>query len=118
MAYFKELSVWQKAISFVVIIYKTTESFPKTETYGLTAQIRRAAVSIPSNIAEGNARRSKLDYLQFLKIARGSCTEIETQLIISKELNYLREDDFLSLQSKIIEISKMINGLIKALNEN
>lgn len=84
MAYFKELLVWQKAISFVTIIYKTTENFPKTEIYGLTAQIRRAAVSIPSNIAEGNARRSKLDYIQFLKIARGSCAELETQLTFQR----------------------------------
>ena len=89
MANFKELLVWQKSIDFVTEIYRITETFPKAEIYGLISQIRRAAVSIPSNIAEGNSRRSKTDYLQFLKIARGSCAEVETQLIISKNLGFL-----------------------------
>lgn len=78
MANFKELLVWQKSIDFVTEMYRITETFPKTEIYGLVSQIRRAAVSIPSNIAEGNSRRSKPDYLQFLKIARCSCAEVET----------------------------------------
>ncbi|CAI8823833.1 four helix bundle protein [Chryseobacterium sp. IT-36CA2] len=89
MANFKELLVWQKSIDFVTEMYRITETFPKAEIYGLISQIRRAAVSIPSNIAEGNSRRSKPDYLQFLKIARGSCAEVETQLIISKNLGFL-----------------------------
>lgn len=103
MANFKELLVWQKSIDFVTDIYRITETFPKTEIYGLISQIRRSAVSIPSNIAEGNSRRSKPDYLQFLKIARGSCAEVETQ------------DDYLKLNERIIEISKMLNGLINSL---
>lgn len=115
MANFKELLVWQRSIDFVTEIYRTTEAFPKDEIYGLISQIRRAAVSIPSNIAEGNSRRSKPDYLQFLKIARGSCAEIETQLIISKNLGFLNEDDYLKLNQQIIEISKMLNGLINSL---
>ncbi|AZA53186.1 four helix bundle protein [Chryseobacterium sp. G0201] len=115
MANFKELLVWQKSINFVTEIYRTTESFPKDETFGLKSQIRRASVSIPSNIAEGNSRRSKPDYLQFLKISRGSCAEVETQLIISKNLNFLNENEYLQLNQNIIEISKMLNGLINSL---
>jgi len=83
MANFKELLVWQKSINFVTEIYELTNDFPKNEMYGLISQIRRASISIPSNIAEGNSRRSVADYLQFLKIARGSCAEVETQLIIA-----------------------------------
>ncbi|WP_433627271.1 four helix bundle protein [Chryseobacterium cucumeris] len=115
MANFKELLVWQRSIDFVTEIYRTTEAFPKDEIYGLTSQIRRAAVSIPSNIAEGNSRRSKPDYVQFLKISRGSCAEVETQLIISKNLKFLNENEHLKLNEKIIEISKMLNGLINSL---
>lgn len=115
MANFKELSVWQKSIDFVTEIYRVSEAFPKGEIYGLTSQIRRASISIPSNIAEGNSRRSKPDYLQFLKIARGSCAELETQLIISKNLNFLTEAEYIKLNSDIIEISKMLNGLINSL---
>lgn len=118
MAHFKELLVWQKSINFVTEIYKETESFPKAEMYGLVAQIRRATVSIPSNIAEGNSRRSVLDYLQFLRISRGSCTEVETQLIISKNLGFLDEDKSLKLNQDIIEISKMLNGLITSLKQS
>ncbi|WP_294325480.1 four helix bundle protein [uncultured Chryseobacterium sp.] len=115
MANFKDLLVWQKSIDFVTEVYRTTEAFPKNEFYGLMSQIRRAAVSIPSNIAEGNSRRSKPDYLQFLKISRGSCAEVETQLIISKNLKFLNEEDYLKLNQEIIEITKMLNGLINYL---
>ncbi|KFF08420.1 four helix bundle protein [Chryseobacterium luteum] len=115
MANFKELLVWQKSIDFVTDVYGITGSFPKDEMYGLISQIRRASVSIPSNIAEGNSRRSKPDYLQFLKIARGSCAEVETQLIISRNLNYLNEQDHQKLNQGIVEISKMLNGLINSL---
>lgn len=115
MANFKELLVWQKSIDFVTDIYRATELFPKSEIYGLISQIRRAAVSIPSNIAEGNSRRSKPDYLQFLKIARGSCAETETQLTICKNLNLLNEESYLKLNQGIIEITKMLNGLINSL---
>lgn len=117
MANFKELLVWQKSIDFVTEIYRTTETFPKAEIYGLVSQIRRAAISIPSNIAEGNSRRSKPDYLQFLKISRGSCAEVETHLVISKNLKFLNENEYLKLNERIIEISKMLNGLINALQQ-
>lgn len=115
MANFKDLLVWQKSIDFVTEIYRITEFFPKSEMYGLISQIRRSVVSIPSNIAEGNSRRSTPDYLQFLKISRGSCAEVETQLIISRNLNFLNDEDYLKLNQQIIEISKMLNGLINSL---
>jgi len=115
MANFKELLVWQKSINFVTEIYELTNDFPKNEMYGLTSQIRRASISIPSNIAEGNSRRSVADYLQFLKIARGSCAEVETQLIIAQNLKFLNEEHYLKLNQDIIEISKMLNGLINSL---
>lgn len=83
--------------------------------YGLTSQIRRASISIPSNIAEGNSRRSVEDYLQFLKIARGNSAEVETQLIIAKNLKFLSEENYLKLNQDITEISKMLNGLINSL---
>jgi len=115
MANFKELLVWQKSISFVTEIYQLMNVFPKDEMYGLTSQIRRASISIPSNIAEGNSRRSVADYLQFLKIARGSSAEVETQLIIAKNLKFLSEENYLKLNQDITEISKMLNGLINSL---
>lgn len=115
MANFKELLVWHKSINFVTEIYELTNDFPKNEMYGLISQIRRASISIPSNIAEGNSRRSVADYLQFLKIARGSCAEVETQLIIAQNLKFLNEELYLKLNQDIIEISKMLNGLINSL---
>lgn len=117
MAHFKELIVWQKSINLVTEIYRITEKFPSNEIYGLTSQLRRASVSVPSNIAEGNTRRSKADYLQFLRIARGSCSEIETQIIISKNLEFIDNTIFETLSFNIIEISKMINGLINSLKD-
>jgi|SRR6218665_365489 len=118
MAHFKELIVWQKSINLVTEIYRITEKFPSNEIYGLTSQLRRASVSVPSNIAEGNTRRSKADYLQFLRIARGSCSEIETQIIISKNLGFIDDITFETLSFNIVEISKMINGLINSLKDS
>lgn len=115
MGNYKELIVWQKSVDFVTDIYSFTHNFPKEELYSLTSQIRRSSVSIPSNIAEGHSRRSHLDYLQFLKIARGNCAELETQLIISRNLQYLNLDDFSNLTKKSEEISKMLNALITKL---
>lgn len=115
MGSFKELIVWRKSIDLVTDLYKFTENFPKTEVYGLSSQMRRCAVSVPSNIAEGHSGRSTLDYLQFLKIARGSLAELETQLIISKNLNYISEETFTFNEQRIIEISKMLNALITSI---
>lgn len=115
MGNFKELLVWQKSIEFVTEIYKITAQFPSEEKFGLVSQIRRASVSIPSNIAEGNSRRSSADYIQFLKIARGSAAEVETQIIISNNLKFIKDENFKELSFKISELLKMLNGLINYL---
>ena len=112
MGNYKELIVWQKSVHLVTEIYQLTEVFPKHELYGLTSQIGRSSISVPSNIAEGHSRRSSVDYLQFLRIARGSLSELETQLIISQNLKYINEDKFNSFEKEIIELAKMLNALI------
>ncbi len=106
----KDLEVWKKSMDLVSNIYKITESFPNKEFYGLTNQIRRAAVSIPSNIAEGAARNSKKEFIQFLYIALGSLSELETQIIIAQRLEYLNNLDALLEDLKFVQ--KLINGLI------
>ena len=110
----KDLIVWKKSIDFVTDIYKETNVFPKQEQYGLVSQLRRAAVSIPSNIAEGASRKSRKEFIQFLHIARASSSELETQLIISKKIGYLSSDN-LDLEEKLSVISKMLTGLINNL---
>ena len=109
----KDLDVWKKSVDFVTMLYKTTTNFPKEEIYGLTNQMRRAAVSIPSNIAEGAARKSNKEFIQFLYIALGSGVEIETQLIISKNLGYINQASFDELDKERDEIGRMLFGLIK-----
>ena len=109
----KDLNVWNAAMELVTDIYRLTKSFPKEELYGLTSQIRRSAVSVPSNIAEGAARKNKTEFIQFLYIALGSLSELETQLIISKNLNY--SETISSLLSKVTDIRKMTFGLIKSI---
>jgi four helix bundle protein len=112
---FKDLKVWEMSIDFVTKIYKITTSFPSSETYGLTSQIRRAAVSIPSNIAEGSGRKNSKEFIQFLYVANGSLSEVETQLEIAFRLGYLKEQYPLSDSIKLIR--KMIVGLINAIKE-
>ena len=107
--------VWQKSLNFTVEIYKITQTFPKDELYGLTSQIRRAVVSIPSNIAEGNERNSKKEFNHFLHIALGSAAELGTQLLIAKELSYIEQSTFNAIEACLMEIQKMIHGLIKTL---
>ena len=109
----KDLDVWRKSMDFVTKLYKTTAVFPKEEMYGLSSQMRRAAVSIPSNIAEGAARKSNKEFIQFLHIALGSTVEIETQLIISKNLKFMDDESFLELDRERDEIGRMLFGLIK-----
>jgi len=111
----KDLNVWNEAIELVTDIYKMTRSFPKDEQYGLISQIRRAAVSIPSNIAEGSARSSRKEFIQFLNISMGSAVELETQVIISKNLGYITEELFQKISDKVNKISKMVQGLIKSI---
>lgn len=108
MNYFKELKVWQKAIVLATNTYLKTQSFPKEEIYGLTSQIRRCAVSIPSNIAEGCGRKTNKDFSSFLGISLGSAFEFETQLIICKNLEFIQQEDFNLLESEIQHIQNMI----------
>lgn len=112
---YKELIVWQKSMTLVKELYKITEHFPSSEQFGLTSQMRRASVSIPSNIAEGWGRLSRKNYIQFLRISRGSLFEWETQILITKELKYINDSE--DIENLIIEISKMLNSLIKKLEE-
>lgn len=109
----KNLDVWKRSIDRVTSVYQISESFPEIETFGITNQMRRAAVSVPSNIAEGACRQSNKEYIQFLYIALGSVMELETQLIITYNLSYLDEKNFNKLSEEISEIGKMLNGLIK-----
>lgn len=111
----KDLNVWKNAVNFVSDIYKITESFPNSELFGLTNQIRRAAVSIPSNIAEGAARMSQKEFNQFLSIALGSSAEVETQLLIALNLQFISTNEYKELTIKIDDIRKMLIGLKKSL---
>ena len=113
---FKDLLVWQKAFELVIAIYKVTETFPKTEAYGLAQQIRRSSVSIPSNIAEGFRRQHNKEYRQFLYISLGSAGELETQIRIASHLGYLSQEAPLMI-NMIDEICAMLTGLIQRLNE-
>ena len=113
----RDLDVWKKSIDLVTSIYKFTADYPKDEMYGLTSQIRRCAVSIPSNISEGSARTTKKDFSHFLAIALGSIAELETQLIISKNLNYLPDSVLNELMSELISIRRMTLGLRKSINK-
>jgi len=108
----EDLKVWQKSIKLVTDIYKLTRDFPKSELYGLTNQIRRSAISIPSNIAEGSGRKSKKEYLQFLHISLGSIAELDTQLIIASNLGYLSNKD---IRKDLLTIKKMLIGLIHSI---
>ncbi len=111
----EKLMVWQKAIKRVSEIYQISQKFPKEETYGLTSQIRRAAISVPSNIAEGKGRYTAGEFRQFLIQARGSLAELETQIVIAGELGYLKTRQVDELKARTMEVGKMINGLIDAI---
>ena len=111
----KDLQAWQNSINLVTDVYKLTESFPKEELYALTNQIRRCAVSVPSNIAEGAGRNSKKEYIQFLYVALGSLSELETQLIISQNLGFIKPEYLEEINGKLNEIRSQIRGLIRYL---
>ena len=111
----RELIVWQRSIQLSLAVYKLTAKFPKEELYGLTSQMRRAAVSIPSNIAEGYGRGARGEYKQFLGIARGSTLELETQLVIANELGYCDLDGFQAVETVSNEVSKMLHALLRKL---
>jgi four helix bundle protein len=112
---YSDLIAWQKAMDLVELIYKATAQFPKEEIYGLTNQLRRAVVSVPSNIAEGQGRNSTSEFRRFLSISYGSLREVETQILIAKRLNYLNEAQTERLMNLAGEVGRLINGLSNSL---
>src|SRR3989344_2192599 len=112
---YKDLFVWKKAVELAIATYKLTNNFPREELYGLTSQMRRAAVSVPSNIAEGSIRGSKKEFCHFLRIASGSVAELETQVEISRNLSFGKELNYDEVISIAVEVNKMIHGLITKL---
>lgn len=107
----ENLDVWKKAVDLTVRIYKVTESCPRDERFGLTSQVRRASVSIAANVAEGAGRKSSREFLNFLSMAQGSASEVETELLIACKLNYLSEEVFDDLMTRSGEVGRMITGL-------
>ena len=116
MKHYKDLLVWQKAVALVTQVYVVIRSFPREERYGLTSQIRRAAVSVPSNIAEGQAHPTAGEFRQFLGVVRGSLAELDTQLIIAEKLGYLTEAA--PLFEQLAEVGRMLSGLLSSLRTN
>jgi four helix bundle protein len=112
----KKLEVWKNAMDLAVLIYEVTREFPKEEVYGITSQLRRAAVSVPSNIAEGAARTSAKEFLQFINIAQGSLSEIDTQIELSNRLSYVTDQTYKNLQEKIVIVSKQLYGLRRSVH--
>jgi four helix bundle protein len=115
MKSFRELIVWQKSMSLVIRVYELTNRFPEKEKFGLVSQINRAAVSVPSNLAEGWGRYSRKEFLNFLYIARGSLAELKTQLEISEKLGYLDQQNYTDIEAQADELSRTLSGLIKSL---
>ena len=113
---FKELKVWQASMEISKAVFAITRLFPSEEKFTLISQMMRSAISIPSNIAEGCGRKSNKELYQYLNISLGSCFELETQLILAKEFNYIDEANFKPLQSQLIEVQRMITGLQKSLH--
>ena len=112
---YRDLIAWQKAMALVTDVYLVTEDFPRREIYGLTRQVREAAASVPSNIAEGKGRQTKKDYVQFLYRARGSLYETQTQLEIGKNLKFMSDEVFLRTFAQCVEVGRVLNGLITSL---
>lgn len=112
---YRDLVVWQRSLALVRNVYTSTRSFPREEMYGLTSQIRRASVSVPANIAEGQARNTKGEFLQFLGIASGSLAELETLVIVSRKLGYLPSADATQLLDKCDEVGRLLAGLKRSL---
>ena len=116
MGHYKDLIVWQKGMRLAVAVYRLSADFPKSEQYGLTSQLRRSAISILSNTAEGNGRGSRSDYLHFLHIARGSCFELDTQLLLCQEIDLCGEKQLEPLFLLVKEIGQLLNALIRKLS--
>lgn len=117
MKSYRDLIVWQKSMSLVTLIYRIVLKFPDDEKYSLISQIKRSAISIPSNIAEGYGRHYKKDYSRFLQIARGSLFENQTQLEIAINLDFIKIEDLQEIKDMSIEVEKMLNSLVKKLEE-
>ena len=115
MVSFKELTVWQKSHELTVSIYRTTKEFPAEEKFALVSQLRRAASSVPANIAEGFSRKTLKEYIQFLFNARGSLSEVEYFLILSTDLEYIDKKKFKNLEAQVRTVGKLLNGLINSL---
>jgi four helix bundle protein len=115
---YRDLEVWQKAMDLVIICYRLCTNFPKNEIYGLTAQLQRSAVSVPANIAEGNQRQHRKEFLQHLSIASGSLAELETHLQIAGRLSYIDQNKLKQMLSQSSEIGKMLNGLRRSIQKN
>jgi four helix bundle protein len=111
----RDLIAWRKAIDLVILLYDASDQFPKREWYGITSQLRRSAVSVPSNIAEGQGRRSKKEFCHFLGNARGSLMEVETQIEIGLRLKYLDKPAHAKLLASVEEVARLVNGLINSL---
>lgn len=112
---FRDLIVWQKAYNIALDTYKMTKAFPKDELYGLTTQLRRAAISISANIAEGYERQHRKEYIQFLAISKGSLGEVETYLMFSRDLGYIKGENYSDMEGKRKEVGKLLRGLINSL---
>jgi len=117
MQEFRDLKVWQKSHEVALAVYRATEAFPRVESYGLTSQMRRAAVSIPSNICEGCGRGSLLELIQFCQTSFGSATELEYQLLLARDLTYLNEATYRELSAAILEVKRMLGALLTTLRE-
>jgi four helix bundle protein len=114
---FRNLQVWEKAHALALNVYKATASFPKEELYGLTSQIRRSSTSIPTNIAEGSGRNGDAELARFISIGMGSASELEYQLLLAHDLNYLDQETYTKLHEKATEVKRMLAGFIKTLKK-
>ncbi len=112
---YRDLVVWKKSMALVLNVYRCTQAFPKIETYGLTSQLRRAVISVPSNIAEGQGRLSTGEFRQFLGNARGSLMEVETQILVAQDLGYFDQNQSEALLSATAEVGRILNGLLASL---
>jgi four helix bundle protein len=117
MSDFRKLLIWQKSMALITKIYFSTNNFPKEEIFGLTSQIRRSSISIPSNIAEGSGRESDKDFLRFLNISTGSLFEMQTQLEIAKNITYLNQEEFNNLYEDSREVERMLVAFIKKIKD-
>lgn len=115
---FRTLKVWEKSHTLVLAIYKMTQSLPRNEQYGITSQIQRAAVSVPTNIAEGCGKDSDAELGRFFKIAMGSASELEYLLLLAHDLSYLADDQYKQLHADLVEVRKMLNSFIQRLKAN